>query len=145
MGCVPSSLVFTVSALYNFVFSGKYFLLEYLCPSALFYTRDLEDLCRIHIRVTASAHDRDATDHALVDLLIGMKRVQGKDRPRQTCTDEYTALYILTGGCWTGCMKASWSSDATRTDARRISWNPWETRSGYKLKAHWYTNQMECS
>lgn len=115
VGCVPSALVFTVSALHDFVFSGEDFLLEYLCASALLYARDLEDLCCIDIRVTASTHDRDATDHALVDLLIGVKRAQRKDRTRQTCTDEYTALYILTGGGWTGCMK-------TAGVVTRLSW-----------------------
>lgn len=73
MGCVPSSLVFTVAALYDFVFPGEDFLLEYLCASTLFYAGDLEDLGRIDIRVTASAHDGDATDHAFVDLQRSVK------------------------------------------------------------------------
>lgn len=109
MRCVPSALVFTVSALYDFVFSREDFLLEYFCASALFYAGDLEDLCRIDIRVTASAHDGDATDHALVDLERGVKWVGGRGRAGRTWTDEYTALYILTGGGWTGSMKTTWS------------------------------------
>lgn len=73
MGCVPSALVFTVSTLYDFVFSGEDFLLKYLCTSTLFYACDLEDLRCIDKRVTASAHDGDAADHALVDLRMGVK------------------------------------------------------------------------
>ena len=68
MGCVPSALIFTVPALHDFVLSGKDFFLEYLCTSALFYAGDLEDLGCVDIRVTASAHDGDTTDHTLVDL-----------------------------------------------------------------------------
>lgn len=86
-GCAPGALVFTVSALYNFVFSGKNLLLEYLCASALFYAGDLEDLGSINIRVTASAHDRNAPDHALVDLLDRVSisgRGGGRGGPGQT-------------------------------------------------------------
>ena len=71
-GCAPGALVFAVSALDDFVFSGEDFFLEYLCAPALFYASDLEDLGCIDIRVAASAHDSDATDHALVDLEGGL-------------------------------------------------------------------------
>lgn len=72
MGCAPGALVFAVSPLHDFVFSGEYFLLEYLCTSSFFYAGDLEDLCCVDIRVTASAHNSDAADHALVDLVSGV-------------------------------------------------------------------------
>lgn len=71
--CVPSALVFPVSALHDLVLSREYFLLKYLCAPALLYARDLEDLCRIDIRVTASAHDCDTADHALVHLYAAVK------------------------------------------------------------------------
>ena len=60
--------------------AGKYLLLEDLCSAAFVDTRDFQNLSSIHIRVGSSAHDRNATDHAFVDLRCALGLVSHPKR-----------------------------------------------------------------
>jgi hypothetical protein len=71
---VPCSLIFTITALHNLVFPGEDLLLDDLGAASFIDASDLQYLCRIHVRVSASAHDGNTSDHALINL--GMTRLQ---------------------------------------------------------------------
>lgn len=75
------------------------FLLQNLGAPALFDASHLENLGRIDIGVAAPAHDGNTANHAFVYLRDATVSVAPESRDeRRTCTEEYTALYILTGG-----------------------------------------------
>ena len=64
----PSALVLPITSLDNLVFSRKDFLLKDLCPPAFVNAGHFEYLGRVHVGVRPAAHDRDAADHAFIDL-----------------------------------------------------------------------------
>jgi len=84
------------------MFPGQDFFLEYFGPAPFVYPCYLEDLCRVHVRVIPSAHHGDTANHALIHLERDATVLGGDNYHRgrgNTCTEEYTALYIFTGGC----------------------------------------------
>lgn len=95
---LPGSLIFAVSSLYNLMLPRQYFLLEDLCAASLIHTCYFEDLGRVDIGVPTSPHNGDASDHAFIDLTRGVRMNALSAKIDTTWTEEYTALYILTGG-----------------------------------------------
>ena len=67
---VPGSLVFSITTLDNLVFAWQDLLLQNLCTPAFVHTSNLQYLRSIYIGVCSPSHDRDAANHALVDLSV---------------------------------------------------------------------------
>ena len=61
-------MILSITPLDDLMLPGQYLLLQNLCPSAFVNARYLEDLSRVHIGVSAPAHDSDTADHAFVNL-----------------------------------------------------------------------------
>lgn len=71
----PCALVFAIATLDDFVFSRQNLLLKDLCAPALIDPGDFEDLGSVDIGIDASAHDGNASHHALVDLDGGVDSI----------------------------------------------------------------------
>lgn len=96
---VPSSLVFSITALDDLMFTGEDFLLQNLCAPAFVYSCYLQYLRSIDIGICSSPHDGYTANHTFVYLDVDAFERARNGRGIGTCLDGGIDGIIDFDGC----------------------------------------------